>query len=118
MKKVLSVLGLIAIISMTNPVLAAPGGGHGGSGGGFHGPQHGHRVHAGAHHRPHHVHHMGHHRPHAGITFHAGHPRHSYWYGYRGGYWGNSWCDYRLGWGYPNCGVYVPMSGAAFSIRF
>mgnify|MGYP003295681469 CR=1 FL=1 len=50
MKKVLSVLGLIAILGITSPAMAPPGhhgpGGHGPHGGG-------HRIHAGAHHRPH-----------------------------------------------------------------
>ena len=125
MKKVLSVLGLIAILSMTTPAFAAPGG-HGGPGGPG-GPHHGgNRIHAGAHHR-HHVAPPRHH--HGGMTIHAGghhHPRHSHWYGYRSSYWGSPWCDYRLGWCdpcyygpcRPHAGVYLPVGGAGVSIRF
>ena len=121
MKKVLSVLGLIAILSMTTPVMAAPGGhGHGGPRG-HHGG--GHRIHAGAHHRPHMAPHHRHHH-HGGVMIHTGHyPRHSYWHGYRHGYWGSHWCDYRLGFCDPYCyrphaGIYLPVAGAGVSIRF
>ena len=111
MKKVLSVLGLIAILGLTSPAFAAPHGpgGHGSQGGG-------HRIHSGAQHRPH----MAPRHHHGGIVIHAGYPRHGYryGYGYRHGYWGSPWCDYRLGWGDPYCGYYYPMSGASFSIRF
>ena len=114
MKKILSVLSLIAILGVTTPAFAGPGGPHGGPHGG---PRHGgghHHIQAGHHHHP------GHHiRPHGGISIHAGHPRHSYWGGFRGGYWRSPYCDYRLGW----CDSYyspyiVPYNGASFSIRF
>ena len=121
MKKVLSVLGLIAILSMTSPAMAAPHG-HGGPGG--HGPHHGgHRIHAGAHHRPHMAprHHHG-----GGMVYVGHHPRHSHWHGYRTGYWGSPWCNYRLGlcdpYLYPPCrphaGIHFPVGGAGVSIRF
>ena len=118
MKKTLSVLGLIAILTMSPPAFAAPGG-PGGPGG--HGPGGGHKIQAGTHHRPHMAP-----RHHGGITVHTGHhPRHHHWYGYRTGYWGSPWCDYRLGWCdpyyppySPYAGVYVPMGGASFSVRF
>ena len=127
MKKVLSVLGLIAILGITSPAMAAPGhhgpGGHGPHGGG-------HRIHAGAHHRPHiappHRHHH-HHYGHGGIMIHSGHhPRHSYRYGHGFGYWGSHWCDYRLGYCdpyfygpyRPHAGVYLPLGSAGVSIRF
>ena len=116
MKKVLSFLSLIAFLGMSAPAFAAPHGpgGPGGPGGG-HGPGGPrHNISAGYHHRPHVRHH-------GGLTIHAGYPRHSYWYGYRHGYWGDPWCNYRLGC-YPppppGLGVYVPMGGAAFSVRF
>ena len=121
MKKVLSVLGLIAILSMTTPVMAAPGGhGHGGPSG-HHGG--GHRIQAGAHHRPHIAPHHSHHHP-GGVMIHTGHyPRHSYWHGYRHDYWGSTWCDYRLGYCTPyyyspHAGIYFPVGGAGVSIRF
>lgn len=124
MKKILSVLSVIAILGMATPVMAAPGGGpgghgrHGGGPGVHGGPHGGHRIHAGA---PHHRHI----RPHGGITVHTGHyPRHSYWRSYGPRYWGGPWCDYRLGW-YdtyypcrPHTGVYFPVGGAGVSIRF
>ena len=128
MKKILSVLGLIAVLSMSTPAFAAPGGpggpgGHGGGPGRHGGPgMHGggHRIHAGAHHRPHMA---PRHHHHGGVRIYTGHyPRHSYWYGYRGGYWGSPWCDYRLGWCdpyyYPGIGVHVPVGRASFSVRF
>lgn len=109
MKKVLSVLSLIVILGFTTPVFANP---HG------HSPHSSrHSIHAGAHHRPHVSHHR-HHRPHTGFTIHTGYPRHSYWYGYRSGYWRNHWCDYRLGWGNPYCAGYYPVGGTSFSIHF
>ena len=125
MKKVLSILGLIAILGMSAPAFAAPGG-HGPGGHGGHGPHGGggHRIHAGAHHRPH-IAPPRHH--HGGMVIHSGyhHPRHSHWHGYRTGYWGSPWCDYRLGWYDPYCypyrplaGVYFPVGGAGVSIRF
>ena len=112
MKKVLSVLGLIAILGLTTPAMAAPPH-HGG-------PHGGHRVHAGAHHRPsmhrppHHG--GGYYRHHGGITFHTGYPRHSHWGCRRTCYWGDPWCNNRLGYYYAP--YYMPMSGASFSIRF
>ena len=127
MKKILSILGLIAVLGITTPAFAAPSG-HGGPGhhgGGPHGG--GHRIHAGAHHRPHmaprHAHYPRHH---GGVMIHSGYPRHSHWHGYRHGYWGSSWCDYRLGWCdsyyYPPCrphaGVYFPLGSAGVSVRF
>ena len=116
MKKVLSVLGLIAIIGLTSPAFAGP---HGpGSPGGHGGPRHhGHVIHAG-HHRPPHMSPRHHH---GGFHIHAGYPRHGYWRSYRTGYWGDPWCDYRLGWCspyYPGVGVHIPMGGASFSVRF
>ena len=116
MKKVLSVLGLIAIIGLTSPAFAGP---HGpGSPGGHGGPRHhGHVIHAG-HHRPPH---MGPRHHHGSFHIHTGYPRHSYWRSYRTGYWGDPWCDYRLGWCspyYPGVGVHIPMGGASFSVRF
>ena len=106
MKKVLSVLGLIAILSMSTPAFAAPGG-HGGPKG--HGPG-GHRIHAGAHHR----YHIAPRHHHGGVTIHTGYSRSTCW--------GQPWCDYRLGYCdsyyYPSPRVYVPMGGASFSIRF
>lgn len=94
MKKVLSILGLIAIFSLTTPVLAAP---HGGSEGprGPHGGPAGHRIHAGGHH--HRPPMMGHGHHHGGIMIHSGYPRHRHWNGYGIGYRGGYWCDYRLG---------------------
>ena len=120
MKKLLSAIGLIAILGMTSPVLAAPGG-HGGPVG--HGPGGPRGPHGGGHHHISAGHHHRHHvRPHGGFTVHAGHPRHHYWYGYRSGYWGGPYCNYRLGWCdpylYPGIGVHVPMGGASFSLRF
>ena len=119
MKKVLSVLCLLVAFSITTPVFAGPhehGGHHGG----------GHRIHAGAHHRPHMAPHHGHHvRHHGGVMIHSSYPRHSHWHGYRHGYWGSSWCNYRLGWCDPYCypyrphaGMYFPVGGAGVSIRF
>ena len=112
MKKVLSILGLIAILGITTPAFAGPHGperpaSHGPHGGG------GHKIHAGSHHRPHIAP-----RHHGGFIIHAGYPRHSYRHVYRHGYWRTPWCDYRLGWGDPYCGYYYPMGGASFSIRF
>ena len=111
MKKVLSILSLIAILGMSSPAFAAPH--HGGPHGGGPKPNH---------HRQHVTHHNHHHRG-GGVVIHTGHhPRHSHWYGYRGSYWGSPWCDYRLGWCdpyyYPAFGVHVPVGGASFSVRF
>ncbi len=116
MKKTLSILSLIAILGLTSPVFAGPHGGHGGPHGG------GHRIHAGVHHRPHHVASPRYHH-HGGAMIHVGHhPRHSHWYGYRTGYWRNSWCNCRLGYycpyHYPGVGLHVPMGGASFSLHF
>ena len=118
MKKILSVLGLFAILTMTTPVMAAPGG-HGGPGGHHSAPRHhggGHHISAGPHHGG--GHHM---RPHGGVIIHSGYPRHRYWSGYRTGYWGGTWCNPRLGW-YTDCyyppPTYMPLPGASFSIRF
>ena len=120
MKKVLSVLSLIAVLGLTSPAFAGPHGGPGGPGG--HGPHGGggHRIHAGAHHRPQMA--PRHHHHHGGVRVYTGHyPRHSYWYGYRAGYWGSPWCDYRLGcypYHYPGFGVHIPMGGASFAVHF
>ena len=98
MKKVLSILGLIAILGITTPAFAGP---HGPGGPAGHGPHGGVRIYTGHH-----------------------HPRHSHWYGYRTGYWGSPWCDYRLGWCAPyypcrpHAGVHFPIGGAGVSIRF
>ena len=113
MKKVLSVLGLIAILGITSPVFAGP---HGPGGQGHHGGG-GHRIHAGVHHRPH----MAPRHHHGGMIHVGHHPRHSHWHGYRTGYWGSPWCDYRLGccpYFYPGVGVHIPMGAASFSVRF
>lgn len=118
MKKVLSILSLIAILGLSSPVFAAPNGpgGHGGPGGP--GPRGGHHIHAGSHHR----HHMAPRHHHGGGMIHVGHyPRHNYWRSYGPHYWGNHWCDYRLGcYGpyYPAFGVHIPMGNASFSVRF
>ena len=79
MKKVLSILGLVAILGLTTPAFAAPHGGPGGPHGGG-----GHRIHAGAHHRPH----MAPSHHHGGVRVYTSHhhPRHSHWYGYRTSY--------------------------------
>lgn len=127
MKKVLSVLSLIAIISLASPAFAGPPGGPRGPGGPG-GPGMGGRppMHGG---QGHHIAPPPPHRPHGGFVVHAGSPRHSYWRSYRAGYWGNSWCDYRLGWCNPcpppppppctpHAGVYFPMGGAGISVRF
>lgn len=115
MKKILSILGLLAVFTMATPVFAAPPGGHHGGGpAGRHMHGGGHRVQAGVHHR-HHA------RPHhGGITVHTGHyPRHSYWGVHRTGYWCSPWCNYRLGHcPYHGYGVHIPMGGASFSVRF
>lgn len=127
MKKALSVLSLIAILGLTSPAMAAPGG-HGG-------PGRGHVVHAGHHHRPPAMHHHRHHRPpvihshhyrpHGGVYINTGYPRHRYWSSYGAGYWGDPWCDYRLSWCgpyhypyRPHAGVYFPVGGAGVSIGF
>ena len=114
MKKVLAVLGLVAILGITTPVMAAPshGGMHGGMG-----------VHGGAVHTVHRGHpappprHYV--RPHSGITIYGSYPRHGYRYGYRSCYWNDPWCDYRLGW-YDGvyCRPYVPVGGIGVNIRF
>ena len=113
MKKALSVLGLLAILSMSSPVLAAPGGPGGPGGHGRPGHGGGHYISAG-HHQRHNV------RPHGSFTIHTGHPRHSHWVGYRSGYWGGPYCNHRLGWYDPCCPPYgyIPYGGANFSIRF
>ena len=109
MKKVLSVIGLIALIGITTPVFADPGrhAGHN-----MHSHMGGrHIVHSGHHHGPHHI------RPHHGVSIHAGYPRHSYWYNHRFGHWRNNWCDYRLGW----CDVppvYYSVPGIGLNINF
>ena len=107
MKKVLSILSLIAILGMSAPAFAAPHGGHHGGG-----PKP-------SHHRPHVAHHGHHHR--GSVMVHTGHhPRHSHWYGYRSSYRWCPWCGYRLGHcpHYPSFGAYVPIGGAGFSIHF
>ena len=118
MKKVLSILSLIAILGLSTPAFAAPGGPNGHHPGpGMHGGPGGHRVHAGPSHGGHHM------RPHGGVTVHAGHhPRHRSWHGHRFGYWSYPYCDYRLGccnpFYPPGVGVHIPMGGASFSLRF
>ena len=102
MKKILSILALFAIIGVTSPVMAAP---HGPAN---HGRPHepakvtrGHIVHAGHHNRPH----IAPPRHHSGVILHTNYyPRHYYRNDYRYGYWGNNWCNYRLGlYPYPPC---------------
>ena len=118
MKKVLSVLSLIAILGMSSPAFAAPGGPGGHGGPGPEGPRGGHRIHAGAHHRPYMA---PRHHHHGGVRIYTGHyPRHSHWYGYRSSYRWCPWCGYRLGHcpHYPSFGAYVPLGGGSFSIRF
>ena len=119
MKKILSVLSLIAILGLTTPAFAAPGG-HGGPGGPHHG--HGGPRHGGGHHISTGHHHRGHVRPHGGFTVHAGYPRHGHWSRCRSSYWYGPYCNPRLGWCdpyYPPYGDYiVPYGGASFSIRF
>ena len=120
MKKILSVLSLIAILGMTSPAFAAPGGQGGGPGMHGSGPRGGHSIHAGAHHRPNMT---PRYHGHGGVRIYTGHyPRHGYWRSYRPGYWSYPWCDYRLGWCdpyyYPGIGVHVPVGGASFSVRF
>ena len=109
MKKVLSILSLIAILGMSAPAYAAP---HGGPHGGGPKPSQ-HRQHVAPH---------GHHHRGGSVMVHTGHhPRHSHWYGYRTGYWGSHWCNCRLGYcpyHAPGIGVYGPYGGASFSIRF
>lgn len=119
MKKILSVLSLIAIVSMTTPAFAAPHGGPGGHGpGGPRGGIHHARPHGG----PHHVS-TRHHGPHGGFSVHAGSPRHRHWGHYGISYWGGHRCDYRLGYYAPYgpypyyCSPYM-VPGASFSIRF
>ena len=99
MKKFLSVLSIITILSMMTPAFADPGrhSGPGGPGGGHHRAPH--HISAGHHHR----HSIRHHHPappprihnyhHHGAHVHVGGvlARRSYW-GYPYG------CDYRLGW--------------------
>lgn len=109
MKKVLSILSLIAILGMSSPAFAAQH--HGGPHGGGPKPNH-HRQH---------VTHHGHHHRGGGVMIHTGHhPRHSHWYGYRSSYRWCPWCGYRLGYcpHYPSFGAYVPLGGGSFSIRF
>ncbi len=122
MKKIFSVLSLVAVLSLATPAFAAP---HGGP----MGPEMGGRppIHAGAHHRPN-IAPPPPHGHHGGVRIHAGYPRHRHWGGYRTGYWGSNWCDYRLGWCepcppppppcVPHAGVYFPVGGAGVSIRF
>lgn len=115
MKKVLSLLSLIAIFSITSPVCAAPGGGPPG-------PPPGQVLHAG------HGIHRGH-RPPAGWGAPPPPPPHRYHRGSaiiggvlaRRSCWGYPYCDYRVGmYGYypPPCygnGVYL---NVGIPIRF
>ncbi len=115
MKKVLSLLSLIAIFSITSPVCAAPGGGPGG-------PPPGQVLHAGP------GIHRGH-RPPAGWGAPPPPPPHRYHRGSaiiggvlaRRSCWGYPYCDYRVGmYGYypPPCygnGVYL---NVGIPIRF
>lgn len=123
MKKVLSILSLVAILSLGTPAMAAPHGGNVGMPPDMGGR--GHVVHAGVHHRPNMA--PPHHGHHGGVVVNAGCPRHSYWSRCRAGYWSNTWCDYRLGWCEPcpppppygpHAGVYFPVGGAGVSIHF
>ena len=110
MKKVLSVLAMIAILGIMTPAMAAPhhGGMHGGA---VHGVHRGHPA------PPPSSIHYGH--AHSGITIYGTYPRHSYRYGYRSCYWDDPWCDYRLGWyGGAYCRPYVPVGGFGVNIRF
>ncbi len=113
MKKVLTILGLIAILTMTTPVMAHDGHYR-------HAHRHGNCIHAGHHYRKHVTHHHIHHvRPHHGVTIHSGyHPRHRYRSSYGADCWGSNWCNRRLGWCddfYTPCGSF---GGFGVSIRF
>lgn len=124
MKKVLSLLGLVAILSMVSRVSPAYAGGHGQNihaGAGMHssvrphGGGHGQVVHAGAGmHRP---------MPPRGGGFAPPPPPPRRYYGSsaivggvfaRRGYWCPAYCDYRLGW----CDYYMPGFGSSIYIRF
>lgn len=113
MKKILSILSLVAILGLTTPAFAAPHGGHGGHHSGHAG---GHRIHAGAHHRPHMT--TNHHRHHGGIMIHTGYPRHTHWRCYRHGIRMCPWCYDRLGFYNNFYGPMIPMGGMSFSIGF
>lgn len=100
MKKVLSVLGLIAILGTAAPANAAPGG-HKGPHGGFHRP-------------PHTVVHVAPRPPHhydRGSAFVGGVLA-------RRSYWGYPHCGYRLGWYDDFCRPYPPTFTSGIYIRF
>lgn len=124
MKKVFSLLAMIAILGISTPAFAAPGGPHGhGKGPGMHGGPHmggGHRIHAGVrHHRPpmiHHGHGHGHH--HGGIMLHSGYPRHRCWSSYGYPYGSGYWYNYGLGY-YNPCPPPPPhLGGFGISLMF
>jgi len=110
MKKLFSVLTLIAVLSAITPAFAAPPGGPGGPG---HGGQ---TIHAGAHYNaPHRVPPpppVYHRRPHGSFAFYGNYARQ--------GCWGCP-CYNTLGW-YNNCYYppynYYPASGAGFYLSF
>lgn len=114
MKKALSILCLLTLLTaVSTPAMAM----HGGPGGGKHG---GHHAIRGHHHKPpmmHHVHHRPHHFHHGGIMIHSGYPRHyygtPYGYDYRGAY----WSSYRLGGFYPPPPP-PPMGGVGLTLMF
>lgn len=111
MKKVLSVLSLVAVLSITAPVFAAPDGHRGPA-------RHGeHHIRAGHHHRHHSHHHVRPYR-HGGVSIYAGSPRHSYWNAYRRGAWRRYGCDYRLGYCDFLPPFYYPASGIGLNIHF
>ena len=118
MKKIFAILGLIAVLGITTPAMAAPNHcGHNMHGGGGMHPPMTARVHRGYPAPPPPPAYYS--RPHSGIAFYGNYPRHSYGYGYRTYYWGDPWCDYQLGWyDGPYYRPYVPMGGFGVNIRF
>ena len=112
MKKVLTTLCLVGMIGLFTPAIAAPSGP----------PPGGHKVHAGAHHRPQVRHHHGHHRHYrGGIMFHTGHSKHRCWRSNGLGYWYDPWCDCRLGFidcYNPRCRYHNPFGRVGVSINF
>ena len=101
MKKVLTVLSLIALLGMSAPAFAAPPPpppGHGGP----------HHIHAGYRHdmrRPPHYH-GGHYRPHSSFTIYTSFPRYNY------GYRHHPFCQC------PQCMAFRPFYGTGFYISF
>ena len=112
MNKVLLILGVIAVLGVSTPVMASSGHVmHGGADVVSHRAVGMHRIPP----APPVVHHV---KPHSSITFYRNYPRHSYRCGCRLCSWGDPWCDYRLGW----CDDYYrpckPLGGFGVNIRF